>query len=68
MNIFVLKLETQEVQMNIEYSVNSLEKSRMKNQFRRFGKCSVKSSFLQVWQLREFAFEKLGSLDVGMSS
>ena len=48
MNIFVLKLETQEVQMNIEYSVNSSEKSRMKNQFRRFRKCSVKSSFLQV--------------------
>ena len=68
MNIFVLKLETQEVQMNIEYSVNLSEKSRMKNQFRRFRKCSVKSSFLQVWQLREFAFEKLGSLDVGMSS
>ena len=68
MNIFVLKLETQEVHMTVEYSINLSEKSRMKNQFRRFRKCSVKSSFLRVCQLREFAFEKLESLGVEMSS
>ena len=68
MNIFVLKLETQEVHMTVEYSINLSEKSRIKNQFRRFRKCSVKSNFLRVCQLREFAFEKLGSLGVEMSS
>ena len=30
MNIFVLKLETQEVHLNVEYSVNLSEKSRRK--------------------------------------